>query len=133
MATDSRRTAADARRIAGDGADKEAVKKVRDALKDNYERGVAAGRETLAAEMQGLDPRTTLLHVSAELLDNAAARTSAIPNSHKALSAYREAAAILRDAAQGEEPVDTAPEPEPEETPEPTPRKKKAAKRKASK
>jgi phage gp36-like protein len=129
MATDSRRTAADARRIAGNGADKDAVKKVREALKDNYERGVAAGREGLAAELDAADPRTSMLNFVAEMCDNAAARTSVIPNSNKALSAYGEAAAILRDAAKGEAPVGV--EPESEETPGP----KSAAKtrRKASK
>lgn len=132
MASDVRRTAADARRIAGDGADKDAVKKVRDALKDNYERGVAAGREALTAELDSLDPRTSMLHLCAEMLDNAAARTSAIPNSYKALSAYREASAILRDAAKGEEPVAQAPEEGKQPEPKP-PAAKKSTRRKASK
>lgn len=110
MASDARRAAADARRIAPVGSDKDAIKKVRDALKDNYERGVAAGRDVLADELRAADPRTTMLHFVAEMCDGAAARTSSIPNSNKALSAYREAAAILRDAAKGEEPVDTKPE-----------------------
>lgn len=109
MASDARRTAADARRVAPAGADKDAIKRVRDALKENYERGVTAGREALAAELKAADPRTTLLNFVAEMCDNAAARTSSIPNSNKALSAYGEAGAILRDAAKGEEPVDTQP------------------------
>jgi hypothetical protein len=44
-------------------------------------------------------PRTILLNTSADILDRMEARTAKIANSERACSAYREASAILRDAA----------------------------------
>jgi len=96
--SDVRKTAADARRVAGDKADKETVKKFREALKDNYDRGYETGRAEAMAELKGLDLRTGLLDFCSEILEAAGALTSKLPKSAKQTAAYREASAILRDA-----------------------------------
>jgi hypothetical protein len=101
MATDQRRLAADARRMA---PGREEAAAVRTLLKRNYDRGRVAGREEARAEVANHDSRTTLLACSADYLDAAEARASSIPNSDRTMTAFREASAILRDAARLGEP-----------------------------
>lgn len=110
MASDSRRIAADARRVAstqGD-ADRVAVKKVREALAENYERGRAKGREEVQEELGLSDPRALALDTAAEVLDGFLSRVSAIPNSDRTQAAFREAAGILRDVKGAEAPAPTS-------------------------
>lgn len=105
MPSDERRLAADARRVVSrDGGEREATKVIRQALRANYDRGKAAGREELSAELGNRDTRTAFLESDAETLDLHGARISNIPNSTRAATAYREAAAILRDAAKAPGP-----------------------------
>lgn len=101
MTTNNRRVAADARRIAREMGldDREQTKMIRDLIRRNYERGLEEGRAQEREENGDMMPRTVLLNTSADILDRMEARTEAIPNSDRAVSAYREASAILRDAA----------------------------------
>jgi hypothetical protein len=115
MATsNTRRTAADARRIAegaGELDSKETVAKLREALTANYQRGVEDGREQLQAELGASDSRCLALEILAEQCDTTHSRLSSVPNSGRALSALREAAALLRDASsEGEPPAPAEPE-----------------------
>lgn len=111
MADDKRRAAADARRITEQG-DRQAAGEIRKLLKRNYERGVVAGREQAEAENASQNARATLLLSSADTLEAAMSRTSKIPNSNRAMGAFREAISILRDAAGGEPPSSTEPDKE---------------------
>lgn len=101
MTTNSRRVAADARRIAREMGieDREQTRMIRELIRRNYERGLEEGRAQERRENGDMMPRTVLLNTSADILDRMEARTNAIPNSDRAASAYREASAILRDAA----------------------------------
>jgi hypothetical protein len=101
MTTNNRRVAADARRIARELGieDRDLTRSIRDLVRRNYERGLEEGREQERTENGDLQPRTVLLNVGADILDRMEARTEKIPNSTRACSAYREASAILRDAA----------------------------------
>lgn len=100
MTTNNRRVAADARRIAKEVGieDRETTKAIRELVRRNYERGLEEGRAQEREENGDAMPRTILLNLSADILDRIEARTSKIPNSDRACSAYREASAILRDA-----------------------------------
>ena len=119
---DQRRLAADARRIAGsDGDERKATEQIRDALRQNYDRGREQGREEMRAEMRTLDPRRALLGSAADHLETMGLRLSAIPNSSVELRACREAAAILQDASEAIER-----EPEPESEAESPPQKPKS-------
>jgi hypothetical protein len=102
MTTNNRRVAADARRIARETGitDKEQTRMVRELVRRNYERGLEEGRAQERQENADFQPRTMLLHTSADLLDRVCAKTEKIPNSERACGAYREASAILRDAAE---------------------------------
>lgn len=101
MTTNSRRVAADARRIAREMGieDRDQTRLIRELIRRNYERGLDEGRAQERRENGDMMPRTVLLNTSADILDRMEARTAAIPNSDRACSAYREASAILRDAA----------------------------------
>lgn len=101
MTTNNRRVAADARRIAREMGveDRDQTRLIRDLIRRNYERGLEEGRAQERRENGDVMPRTVLLNASADILDRMEARTNAIPNSDRAISAYREASAILRDAA----------------------------------
>lgn len=100
MTTNNRRVAADARRIAREVgvSDREQTRVIRELIKRNYERGLEEGRAQEIRENGDTMPRTLLLNISADILDRMEARTSSIPNSDRAVSAYQEASAILRDA-----------------------------------
>jgi hypothetical protein len=108
--SNQRRLAADARRVANNGNERETVAQLRHLMKKNYDRGVEDGREQLRNELDAADPRALLLQAGAEQLDGMGARISSVPNSARAQSAFREAAAILRDAAREGEPADAEPE-----------------------
>jgi len=129
MADNRRRLAADARRIAIKGGDtRDTAKEVRDLLKRNYERGREEGRAEAEDEHAATNGRSVLLETSADMLDQALARTSGMPNSNKAQMAYREAAAILRDAARkGEQGTNG----DGDEEPEPKSKSKSKAKAKS--
>lgn len=101
MTSNSRRVAADARRIAQEAGveDRDKIRFIRDLVRRNYERGLEEGRAQERIENGDEQPRTVLLNSSADILDRMEARTEKIPNSDRAISAYREASAILRDAA----------------------------------
>jgi len=101
MTSNNRRVAADARRIAKEVGitDREQTKVIRELVRRNYERGLEEGRAHEREENGDAMPRTLLLNISADILDRMEARTGKIPNSDRACSAYREASAILRDAA----------------------------------
>ena len=101
MTTNNRRVAADARRIAREMGvkDREQTRLIRELVRRNYERGLEEGRAQERAENADFQPRTVMLNTSADILDRMEARTDKIPNSDRACSAYREASAILRDAA----------------------------------
>lgn len=106
MTDNHRRAAADARRIARDTglADREQIATFRDLLRRNYERGLEEGRQQEQSENAAILPRTILLNIAADILERMSARTEKIPNSDHACIAFREASAILRDAASiGEE------------------------------
>jgi hypothetical protein len=101
MTTNNRRVAADARRIARETGveDREQTGLIRELIRRNYERGLEEGRAQERQENGDVMPRTVLLNAAADILDRMEARTTAIPNSDRAISAYREASAILRDAS----------------------------------
>jgi hypothetical protein len=101
MADNRRRLAADARRVAVKGDDtRDTAREIRELLKRNYERGRDEGRTEAEGEHAATSARTALLETSADMLEQAMARTSSMPNSDRAQMAYREATAILRDAAR---------------------------------
>lgn len=113
MADTRRRTAADARRITNRANDGRAdTEEIRALLRRTHKRGVDEGRSQMQQELDGLDVRTTLLEVGADHLDSLAARVSGIPNNSRTMQAFREAAAVLRDARKlGELPADADEEP----------------------
>lgn len=122
--TDTRRMAADARRIAARKSEEEATATLRETLKKNYERGREAGREEMRAELQGVDSRRALLDSAADHCESTGSRISSIPNSNAELRACREAEGILRDAAKSSEVAAEDPEPAPEPPPKKSTRKK---------
>lgn len=101
MTSNNRRVAADARRIARElgTEDRDQTRFIRDIVRRNYERGLEEGRAQERDENADEQPRTVLLNTSADILERMESRTGKIPNSNRAISAYREASAILRDAA----------------------------------
>lgn len=101
MTTNNRRVAADARRIAREMGveDRDQTRLIRELVRRNYERGLEEGRAQERAENADFQPRTVLLNTSADILERMESRTDKIPNSDRACAAYREASAILRDAA----------------------------------
>ena len=101
MTTNNRRVAADARRIARESGitDREQTRLIRELVRRNYERGLEDGRTQEREENSDVQPRTILLNTSADILERMSVRTDKIPNSERACGAYREASAILRDAA----------------------------------
>lgn len=102
MNLDARRIAADARRIAGaEGEGRAAeVEKVREIVRKNYERGVAAGRKRERRERQAVHPRLVLLDLGITMLREMAGQVDQIPNSERVRHAFQEAEAILRDASE---------------------------------
>jgi hypothetical protein len=80
--------------------DRDQTAKIRDLVKRNYERGLEDGRSSEREENGDVHPRIVLLHASADILDSMKARSEKIPNSERAVGAYNEASAILRDAAE---------------------------------
>lgn len=115
MASTQRRMAADARRLASRRSDneKQAAQHIREALRRAHAQGVEEGRAQERSENSGHNARSLLLDAAADTLDQTAARASAIPNSGRAIGAFKEAASILRDAARRGEPAQQpAPEPE---------------------
>lgn len=106
MAEDSRRIAADARRIlrVGDGVvDRDQTKAIRSVLEKNYDLGRRAGRDERERELPNANVRGALLDVSITMLQQMQAQTSVIPNSDAALHGYGEAVAILQDARRADE------------------------------
>ena len=101
MTTNNRKLAADARRIAREAGveSKEQTAQIRDLVRRNYERGLEDGRIAEREENGDMNPRMVLLHTSADILEEMMNRTEKIPNSQRALGAFNEASAILRDAA----------------------------------
>lgn len=78
---------------------------MRKVLAQTYERGRETGRAEVSAEMELFDTRAAMLDAGADFLDLLAGRSSMLPNANRALTAFRESAAILRDArALGEPP-----------------------------
>lgn len=107
MSDDTRRIAADARRIAssvGVKDDEKVVTNLRNALRRNYERGVAEGRRQVRRESRAIDPRELILGAFGDALENAATMMKTAPNSKRAQQALSEAGAVLRDARQRGEP-----------------------------
>ena len=106
MAEDSRRIAADARRIlrVGEGAmDRDQTKAIRGVLQKNYDLGRRVGRDERERELPNANVRGSLLDVSITMLQQMKAQTSVIPNSAAALQGYDEAVAILKDARSRDE------------------------------
>ena len=104
--SDARRSAADARRLIRTETgelDRGATKRIRTFLKQAYDRGRLAGREERELELPNANVRASLLQVSITVLEGMEAQVSAIPNHDHATRAFREAAAVLRDAQSQEE------------------------------
>ena len=106
MADDSRRIAADARRIirvSVGAVDRDQTKAIRAVLQKNYDLGRRVGRDERERELPNANVRGSLLDVSIAMLQQAQAQTSVIPNSTVALQGYSEALAILKDARSRDE------------------------------
>lgn len=107
MSDDTRRIAADARRIAASAGvkdDEKIVTGLRNALRRNYDRGVAEGRRQVRGESRQIDPRELILGAFEAAMENAATMMKQAPNSKRAEQALKEAGAVLRDAKHRGEP-----------------------------
>lgn len=100
MSQMGRKVAADARRIAAETDTTEQAKVARDLIHRNYERGVRAGRRREREENAAVHPRVVLLRAGAGTLSSLREQMQHIPNSERSLHAFKEAEAILLDAAE---------------------------------
>lgn len=104
--SDSRRDAADARRIVKvqtGGLDRDKTKRIREVLKGAFDRGRRVGREEREKELPNASVRGSLLKVAVTVLKGMEAQVSVIPNSGHAVRAFREAWSVLEDAEKQEE------------------------------